>query len=217
MRACVLVVLVLGASVSGLCYAKEAEMLPDAIKASKPFSPDGVVKQRSINGLYKNYVSNIEYGRYKGLNYSIDYAYGNLNLPDNPDVSPEKYTPFSEGWYGSCSKDKMNDSVTCYAGKSDFSIWYSKRSGYKVDVGSDHFPGRHSFVRVGSGKPRSTSDEGSFSASASKAILKDMLAADSLALRYVKWPYDVNIDKTVSTTGVSFVMEYLKWAVDNYR
>ena len=216
MRLCVSTLALL-ASFTGPCMAKGVETLPDAIKANKPFSADGTVKKKTVETLYKTLVSNIEYGRYKGLNYSIDYAYGNLNLPDNPDESPDKYTPFSGGWYGSCSKDKMNDAVICYAGKSDFSIWYSKKGGYKVDVGSDHFPGRSSFVRVGSGKPRSTNNDGTFSASASKAILKDMLSADSVALRYVKWPYDVSIDKTVSTTGVSFVTEYLKWAVDNYR
>jgi hypothetical protein len=199
---------------SATIYAGEVERLPNVLKPSSMFTATGVMAERTIPKFPKSLVYNAEIGNYEGIKYSIDYAYANGTIANSDPASLEG---LATNWDVSCSKDPMTDAIACLVLKGNMFIHYSRKRGYTISVGLDHYPGYSSSIRVGDGKPYVTTNYGGFSAATSQKILQEMKKSSLVRTRYVEWPYPESKDSQASLYGLSAVLAYMKWAAVSYK
>lgn len=118
-------------------------------------------------------------------------------------------------WNSACKTDPMNDDVTCYVSHKSFYIFKDK-SGYRVLVGSEHFPKTVAYVRIGKEKPIPSGGGGIFSLSDSLKIIKSIDKGVTVSTRYTKWPYDTAIDEKLDTEYFEQAKKILDLIFDNH-
>lgn len=117
-------------------------------------------------------------------------------------------------WQVGCSRDSMNDQLTCHLKRGDFWLFVGPKSKLGVSIGTDNFPGRSIAVRIGQGESISTTNRAAtFDAVTSQRIVAMLEKQPSFKTRFVKWPYESWIDGEYSTYGFSAAFEYVKQTV----
>ncbi|MBC3250447.1 hypothetical protein H8I91_09250 [Serratia fonticola] len=132
-------------------------------------------------------VMSVENGVINGSNYTIYHSDGSGSVGVG-DAS----------WSFGCSKDAITDKKECSMYNKEMKI-YKEAKGYSVVVGSEHFPGRRSYIRVGEGKASVGSDHGYFPGAS--GIISSITNNSKLIVRYTKWPYDYVIDTEINTSN----------------
>lgn len=143
-------------------------------------------------------------------------------------TTPEGYDySFSEGgkaslsgggnkWTIDCSKDAISDRRNCslHAGLGSGVFLHFNTAGEPQTfcVFGHDFPGRTGAIRVNSGAPVFTDQEGCVPAS---RVVPKMLAGTSITTRRVEWPNDWNVDHTLSLAGFSRAAELAKFLTLN--
>lgn len=118
-------------------------------------------------------------------------------------------------WNSACKTDAMTDEVTCYVSHKSFYVFKDK-SGYKVLVGGEHFPGTVSYVRIGKEKPIASGAGGAFSSSDSVNIVESMNKQSSISTRYTRWPYKSPIDENLDVKYFPQAKAILDLIYDNH-
>lgn len=211
---CVSALSVLTVITSMAAHAGNVEALPSVFKLGSMFTPTGIMADKSMPKYPNTLTYKVESGEYQGFKYMVDYAYANATVVGSEGASVDDYV---KNWHVSCAKDPMNDSVSCLTLRGDLYISYSRKGGYRISVGLEHYPGYSVSVRIGAGKPYSTTAEGNFSSATSSKIIEAMKQSGIARTRYVKWPYAVNIDTESSLYGLPAVLAFMKWAVMTYK
>lgn len=134
-----------------------------------------------------------------GYNYKI---YDNFN----GSVGPE-----GASWEVTCKNDLISDFTKCEISNlynRSISIYYdSSPAPQRICIDGHDFPGRIAAIRAGKNKPHQTNTDGCIPA----RHLSELLNANEIAIRFVAWPYDENIDKLVSLLGLSDAIELVKF------
>lgn len=111
------------------------------------------------------------------------------------------------GWErGSCYKDKFDNTKICAMHNNDLmvSIYNSNISIY---VGAEHFPRKSSAIKVDSNKTL-YGVEGIFKNN--NLILNQLMKGKVAYTRYVRWPYEYNVDSEISLDGFTEAYEDLR-------
>lgn len=176
---------------------------PALLKPKSPFTESGTL----LNG--------VEDGSINGVSYSFYYSDGSgsfSGLP-NGDLSRES------NWSTSCKKDSMNDKKSCFLYKKGLWVWLYQGEGVKVSIGGDHYPGTSATIRIDS-KPSiksPSSNEGVFTSSQSKQIIRQLIEGNSVSTRYVNWPYHTSADESFELSGFNETYKYIQWAIKQIR
>ncbi|SMG61748.1 hypothetical protein SAMN03159353_105714 [Cedecea sp. NFIX57] len=118
-------------------------------------------------------------------------------------------------WNSACKTDAMTDEVTCYVSHKSFYLFRDK-SGYRVLVGGEHFPGTLAYVRIGKGKPIASGEGGVFSSSDSVSIVDSIDKHSSISTRYTRWPYERTIDENLDVKYLPQAKTVLDLIYDNH-
>jgi hypothetical protein len=132
-------------------------------------------------------VMSVEHGVINGANYTLYHSDGSGSVGDG-DAS----------WSFGCSKDAITDKKECSMYNKEMKI-YREANGYSVVVGSEHFPGRRSYIRVDGGKPSVGNDHGYFPRAS--GVISSITNNSNIIVRYTKWPYDYVIDTEINTSN----------------
>jgi hypothetical protein len=151
-----------------------------------------------------------DYGRINGMAYRL-YGDGSGIAEGMPAAGVDRYV-LSNVWHLKCKRDSMTDLKSCIAHFRDFWIYADERGRVQVMVGTDHFPGSISSIRVGQSRFDSASEVGLFTPDQSAKILELMTQGTPSVTRYMKWPSRSWVDKEFEPYGVSGVVELIKWA-----
>jgi len=154
----------------------------------------------------------------KGLKNNIAYRFyhtdGSGTFAGDKENDISYLRTDKENWSLGCKQDLMDDEVFCHARRGDFLIYYSKKTGYLVDLSGDKYPHSSISVRVNDGAVFSASESSGFDREQSKNILSLIEDGDMVATRYVSWPYRLNVDKRSAYYGLPVVLDYMKWVVE---
>jgi hypothetical protein len=178
----------------------------NADEIRKKFTDDGVEIEQ--------YGSVREEGVLNGVAYSI-YDDGSGSIAGSKNAYVGRHSE-DKNWRTMCHTDAMSDKKRCNARIHDLSITYYGKEYFVLCIGSDHYPRSSISIRLDSNKPlSSTMEEGEcFSRKNSNSIIAKLKIAKLVTTRYVKWPYENNIDDTFELFGFNEVVQFLKWAHD---
>jgi len=129
------------------------------------------------------------------------------------------WVPDGEGarptWDVRCKTDTMDDTPSCIVDYNSIQvIAYSRACVTRVAIGSKHYPGSESMVRIDGGKPFTTRDRsGLFSGDASKLVIRALRAGTSAKTRHMVWPYKRWEDEELPLAGLAQAVDYACWAV----
>lgn len=114
----------------------------------------------------------------------------------------------SKTWLTACKTDAMTDEYTCAIMKDDLVIIKSK-DGYKVVVGTKHFPGKTALIRLDKNKPIESNEKGQYSHQQSAQLINDMANAKTVTTRFIQWPYEKYVDSTMDMTNFNVAKKVL--------
>lgn len=167
---------------------------------------------------YKSYIPNdgnlnisiYESGDYDGVKYRIHYdGSGSIDYSiKNKKIGSYKYEEIVSKWNSSCKVDSMTDQGYCYIYDSTNTLFILKdKGGYYIQVGKEHFPGKTTSIRINKTTPLSTQNKyGIFDRLVSNKFIEEVKNGDLVVTRFVKWPYESNIDTKID---VSHIVEYM--------
>lgn len=153
-----------------------------------------------------------ESGQINGLKYQIYYRDGSAAF-SGAETTPGELNTYLGDWSVRCEADPIHDLRNCFASRGDFHVFYTKKFGVNVSVGSSNFPRSLIWVRVDGGKAVSASEADGFGRKASELILNQIKNGSTVVHRYKEWPYDVYKDSVSKFYGTQEVVAYMKWAV----
>lgn len=130
-------------------------------------------------------------------------------------VSSDGKGNFAE-WSIICKKDLINKLKMCAASKENLRVLYSGKIVF-VSVGSTHYPGTFSTVKIDDNKPVSNRNEGMFPVDQSLEIIKQLSEGKQIMTRFQEFPNKFNTDKTFELIGFNEAFDYLKWAFDRMK
>lgn len=125
------------------------------------------------------------------------------------------YTIFADGsgsvksltdWSIACGKDKMTDRRECTLTNHDAKLFIdfgASTSPRSVCVLTHDFPGRIGAIRAGSNRALDTDEDGCVGGS----FINQLVGANEVTTRAVKWPYDYNVDVSKPTAGLKDALE----------
>lgn len=96
-------------------------------------------------------------------------------------------------WQVGCKTDAMTDEYNCYVYQKDIYIIRDK-NGYRVAIGTDHFPNTKSYIRIDGNQPIESGNDGVFSIDDSQKIISSLSSKSKVITRFTKWPYERPID-----------------------
>ncbi|WP_277850035.1 hypothetical protein [Moellerella wisconsensis] len=161
---------------------------------------------------YKNNtytMSIVEVVNINGVNAQIYHSNGSGGVGNGD--STEK-----ESWLFGCSKDKMNDEITCYLNNNDLYV-YKDKNGYLISIGRNHFPSKDSFIRVNEEAPIKSGEKGYLNRNKSNLLMSKLSSKDAVTTRYVEWPYDRNKDSEVGMVNFDAAKQVVNKVFDNYH
>lgn len=126
--------------------------------------------------------------------------------------SPEtKLSPLNPStWSLACMRDKMTNRKTCHAHKGELWIFFPQAGGAFVSIGTDHFPGSQSSIRIGARRFDTMNRDGNFNQRAILPLLKD---GTIVVTRFMKWPHRSWIDDEFKLHGVQATLALGRWMV----
>lgn len=125
-------------------------------------------------------------------------------------AAPEsKLSPINAStWSLACQRDKMTNSKTCYAHKGDLWIFFPQVGRAYVSIGTDHFPGSQTSIRIGTKRFDTMSHDGNFAQAEILSALKD---GSMVVTRFMKWPYRSWVDDEFKLHGSQATIAIGKW------
>ncbi|EKT61317.1 hypothetical protein [Providencia sneebia] len=139
--------------------------------------------------------------------FVIDGVPVGLQHTDGSGIVGKEYSD-SKTWLTACKTDAMTDEYTCAIMKDDLVIIKSK-DGYKVVVGTKHFPGKTALIRLDKNKPTESSEKGQYSHQQSAQLINDMANAKTVTTRFIQWPYEKYVDSTMDMTNFNVAKKVL--------
>lgn len=100
-------------------------------------------------------------------------------------------------WQVGCKTDVMTDEYNCYVYQKDIYIIRDK-NGYRIAIGTDHFPNTKSYIRIDGNQPIESGSDGVFSIDDSQKIISSLSSKSKVITRFTKWPYERPIDGEIS-------------------
>ncbi|EPW3466519.1 hypothetical protein ACWJ7M_003525 [Acinetobacter baumannii] len=126
------------------------------------------------------------------------------NLTQNKNNSLLKLN--NEWNYGSCYKDRFNGAKICSIHNKNIMVAIINGE-QKIYIGSNHYPGKKTAVKIDNGITY-YGKEGYFNNS--KVIIDEMKKGNIIYTRYVKWPYEYNVDSEISLIGFTNALNNLR-------
>lgn len=196
--------------------------MPLSAKAVKPLIPllqsfDEKAEKKEIeqmNRLAETERHLVETGSKNNINYRFFYSDGSGTFAGDKENDISYLRTNSSNWSLRCYRDVMSDEVSCNAKKEDFFVYYSKKTGYLVDLVGDKYPQSNISVRVDGGEVFIAPENRGFNKKQSSEILGLIQEGSMVATRYVDWPYRSNVDGLSAYYGLPVVLDYMKWVVE---
>lgn len=159
------------------------------------------------NNTYK--MSIVEVVNINGVTVKLYHSNGSGGIGNGSSID-------KDSWLFGCSKDKMNDEITCYLNNNDLHL-YKDKHGYLISVGRNHFPSKDSFIRINKDEPIKTGDKGFLNRDKSSSLVGTISSKDTVTTRYVEWPHDRSKDSEVDMTNYDVAKQVLDKVFDNYH
>ncbi|TWT22239.1 hypothetical protein FQY83_04185 [Luteimonas marina] len=192
---------------------------PTLLKPQAPFTESGVVSESEMKLISTIEVNKIEEGAHNGVAYRIYYTDGSGSFSGSPDGKLSGALGRGSDWSTACKKDPMNDKKSCYLQRNKLWVWLYQTGRVEVFIGGDQYPGTSATIRIDSNPAiKSPSDsEGVFTAAQSKQIVQQLISGDTVATRYVDWPYRSANDDSFGLSGFDEAYEYIQWALKQIK
>lgn len=142
-----------------------------------------------------------EAGEIGGIKYRVSYLDGSGSVGQG----------LMDSWFISCSVDPIEDTRSCRMLRDSLMVIAFAGEPEVVRVGTNHYPGSESVIRLDKGTPIRSRADGIFGES--KKILAGLETCNQAVLRYREWPAEVPIDKTVPCAGFRQARSILQWAL----
>ncbi|MES2317611.1 MAG: hypothetical protein V4631_08965 [Pseudomonadota bacterium] len=114
-----------------------------------------------------------------------------------------------ENWDIGCSRDKMTSNVLCLLYRGQLYLSIDKDNFSFISVGSDHFPGTTTSIKVGSKRFDTRDGRGDFPQR--KQLLALMKDGTPIVTRHSTWPSGLNVDEEFTLHGMQAAMDVAKW------
>lgn len=116
-------------------------------------------------------------------------------------------------WNIHCDRDKMTNRRHCYAAYKTIFMFFEQNGRESIIVGSDHFPGKVTSIKIGEKRFDTRDSDGAFPQA--KAIISNLRDGKTVVTRYTKWPYETWIDDEFTLRGAELAVQLAKWLVSN--
>ena len=121
-------------------------------------------------------------------------------------------------WHVTCDVDPIHDSRFCQVRRPWSSLIVSFGPNCQplvVVVGTEHYPGTESLLRIDGGKPHITKNpEGVFPRAIYAQVVKQLRDGKPFITRYTRWPYKNEFhDQESTAVGFAEAADYACWAV----
>lgn len=190
----------------------------DLIPSYLKFTPDSVI-QRETSVIDPRRPSQTASGRLNGVAYKFYYSDGSGRFEGSDglgiDVTRGGMSVLDQSWSVACKKDAIDDSVHCSAIRGDLWIFKTKTRTIVSVLGTKE-PGSKIAIRVDE-NPAFTAPEAVGWVETSEPILRQLLAGKKAVTRYTRWPEGTHADKEIGLYGLSAVMAYLDWAIQQIK
>ncbi|MCW2258434.1 hypothetical protein M2263_004525 [Providencia alcalifaciens] len=114
----------------------------------------------------------------------------------------------SKAWHTACKTDAITDEHTCAIMKDNLVVIKSK-DGYQAIIGTKHFPNTTALIRIDKDKPIESSDKGQYNHQQTAELLNEMANAKAVTTRFMQWPYERYVDKTMDMTNFNTAKKVL--------
>lgn len=142
-----------------------------------------------------------EVGELGGMKYLVSYLDGSGSVGEDP----------VDSWYLSCSVDPIEDTRSCRMLRDSLMVIAFAGGPEVVRVGTNHYPGSESVIRLDKGTPFRSRADGIFVDA--KKILAGLETCNQAVLRYREWPSEAPTDKVVNCAGFRQARSILRWAL----
>jgi hypothetical protein len=162
-------------------------------------------------------------GQKNGISFRHNFdAISGAVVSNEPGASPEKIAR-DNGWWVSCTRDPMNDSIACFITRevrersTDKALTVFFTDGSVFCVPQNNHPEWRAMVRIDKNKPLATSLQSAncFSKANSAAIRSQLRGAKQLWTRHHEWPSEAEVDTKIDTYGLDLAFEMLEWIRNN--
>jgi invasion protein IalB len=138
---------------------------------------------------------------------------------ETPAVPKYELHSAARGWSVSCSVDAMTDAKHCRVSQQTVRVAVlGPRCEVGIAVGTEHFPGTSSLVRLDTGPPITTSArDGVFDVKAGILLVARMKKAKTMVTRHTEWPSRAPVDTEIDLKGFLEAADYACWAVKRLR
>lgn len=155
-----------------------------------------------------------EVGKVNGVQYYL-YGDGSGTVQAEPDADIFSDPRNKRTWRLRCERDPIDNSKSCSATFGDTWLMVRSRGADLISVGTEHFPGSATTMRIGNRRFDTSDSDGDFPQSAQMIpLLKD---GTQVATRYMKWPYKSWIDEEFSIHGAHAALQVIRWVIRNSK
>jgi hypothetical protein len=153
--------------------------------------------------------SGIEVGLIDDMHYKL-YSDGSGVAEGMSQAGIESYID-NNMWHFECDRDTMSGKRICIAHFRDLWIQMSNQGQALVSVGTKHFPGSVTSLKVGKTRFDTMQRDGYFLRAQSSQIVSLLNKGTSTSTRFMKWPYRSWVEEEFEPFGVTGIIKILKW------
>jgi len=154
--------------------------------------------------------SNTERGVVNGVRYRLFGANAYIATMDEQEADS-----FGRDvvWSVHCQRDKMSGSRNCHASFKTIFMFFEQNGNESLLVGSDHFPGTVTSIKIGDKRFDTRDRDGEFPNG--RTIINSFRDGKTAVTRYTKWPYRAWIDDEFTLRGSELAVQLSRWLVKN--
>jgi hypothetical protein len=126
------------------------------------------------------------------------------------EAAPNAKLADAGNWSLSCGRDKMTKMTMCHANRGDLYIFFPQGGREYLSIGSNHFPGSQTSIRIGNQRFDTSSRGGNFAQAGAVSALKD---GAMVVTRFTKWPDRTPVDDEFTLHGAQATVVLGRWMV----
>lgn len=183
--------------------------IPLAARAPRTWTVDRLCRSRKVGTCA---VTNqaVDWGTLNGVPFKL-FADG-ATVAGESGLTQEDVEADSS-WSVFCSRDAMSGMRACVVNRHHLYISITSNGGTRVSVGSNHFPGSQTSLKIGARRHDTRSDGGYFgNAPGVVASLRDDVP---VVTRYMEWPERTWVDHEFTSFGAAAAMQLAHWLVQH--
>lgn len=178
----------------------------EPILLESPFKESDEALKKGKSSFYANKEADAKY-KYDSTGIAI--------FSGSPDLKYENIIS-SNSWYIKCSKDQIDDKITCFMLRKSIGIIYEKGKKPRLLIGHNNYPDTEIIIRIDKEQPHKANHLG-FTDIESSKIFSEMQSGKEIFTRHSDWPYKAGIDNQISTFGFKQAYEFMFWFADQIK